>query len=131
IPYFLETEPPLRKPDFLKDGFFCKFCQHTIDWTHKNTFDDHLQSKTHFRNRDKKQTRASHSLQPSLGHANKQLKQDASLLEKNKKLRPFLVEHCKRGGALPEHESSLRQIQFPRVFEQNMEAGLLHSRPCR
>nr|XP_023672281.1 uncharacterized protein LOC111846387 [Paramormyrops kingsleyae] len=39
-----------------------------------------------------------------------------------KKLRPFLVKHCKQGGALPEHESSLRQIHLPRVFEQHMEA---------
>ncbi len=31
-------------------------------------------------------------------------------LEKMKKLRLFLIKHCKQGGALPQNESSLCQI---------------------
>ncbi|KAI7804100.1 hypothetical protein IRJ41_023986 [Triplophysa rosa] len=44
--------------------------------------------------------------------------------EKMKKLRPFLIKHCKQGGSLPQNESSLRQTHLPRVFEQHMEAVL-------
>ncbi|XP_036978819.1 uncharacterized protein LOC119033181 [Acanthopagrus latus] len=45
-------------------------------------------------------------------------------LEKMTKLRPFLLKHCKQGGALPENVSSLRQIHLPRVFEQHISSVL-------
>lgn len=89
-----ESRADQHPDDFYESGeqVFCKSCRLTIDWTHKNTFDDHLQSESDIP------------------------------LEKNKKLPQFLVKHCKGGGALPEHESSPHQIHSPRVFEQNMES---------
>lgn len=45
--------------DFYESGqqLFCKFCQHTIDWTLKNICDDHLKSKAHMRNKEKLHTK--------------------------------------------------------------------------
>ena len=37
---------------------------------------------------------------------------------------PFLVKHCKQGGALPENETTLRQTHLPRVFDQHISAVL-------
>ncbi|XP_013881354.1 CGG triplet repeat-binding protein 1, partial [Austrofundulus limnaeus] len=125
--------------DFYESGeqLFCKFCQHTIDWMRKNTCDDHLQSKTHLRNKEKKQASARQTHQQTLQHSSTSLEVRREFiedfvavcaesdipLEKMRKLRPFLMKHCKQGGgALPEHVSSLRQVHLPRVFEQHIEA---------
>ena len=45
-------------------------------------------------------------------------------LGKLRKLRTFLVKHCKQGGAVPGNESSLRQTHLPGVFDQHKTAVL-------
>uniref|UniRef100_A0A673XHB5 Uncharacterized protein n=1 Tax=Salmo trutta TaxID=8032 RepID=A0A673XHB5_SALTR len=72
--------------------------------------------------------------QPLLVHAHQQIQfiQDFVAvyakydipLEKIRNLRPFLVKHCKQGGALPENESSLRQTHLPRVLKHNSSFSL-------
>ncbi|KAI7790722.1 hypothetical protein IRJ41_005008 [Triplophysa rosa] len=125
--------------DFYESGqqLFCKFCQHSIDWTRKTTCDDHLKSKTHMRNKEKLKGK-NLSLQCTIAStvassdARREFVEDFVAVcaeadipyEKMKKLRPFLIKHCKQGGSLPQNESSLRQTHLPRVFEQHMEAVL-------
>lgn len=106
-----------------------------INWTRKNTCDDHLQSKS---NRERQPSSKNSSLQQTLTSAatstgaRQEFVEDFVAvcaesdipLEKIQKLRPFLVKHCKQGGALPERESSPRQTHLPCVFEQHMEAVL-------
>uniref|UniRef100_A0AAZ3R1B5 Uncharacterized protein n=1 Tax=Oncorhynchus tshawytscha TaxID=74940 RepID=A0AAZ3R1B5_ONCTS len=89
-------------------------CQHTMGWTCKNTCDDHLKSKAHVKNKEK------HRLSQSMPHqmtitsasatagSRREFIQDFVAvyaesdipLEKIRKLRPFLVKHCKQGGVL-------------------------------
>ena len=44
------------------DKLFCKCCQHTVDWTRKNTCDDHIASKSHVRNKEKHVLLKAHQL---------------------------------------------------------------------
>ena len=37
------------------DKLFCKCCQRTVDWTRKDTCEDHIASKSHVRNKEKQQ----------------------------------------------------------------------------
>ena len=121
------------------DKLFCKYCQRTVDWTRKDTCDDHVGSKVHEKN--KKKHRASQStaaLQTTItasstsADARREFVEDFVAvcaesdipLHKVKKLRPFLVKHCKQGGALPETETTLRQTHLPRVFDQHISAVL-------
>lgn len=123
--------------DYYASGqqLFCKFCQHTIDWSRKDTCNDHLKSKVHQKNKTKSSGRA---LQVSLDVASKSqdcrrefvedfvaMCTEADIpLEKMRKMRPFVLKHCKQGGALPENPSSLRQIHLQQVFNEHMQAVL-------
>uniref|UniRef100_A0A8D0AZY6 CGG triplet repeat-binding protein 1 n=1 Tax=Sander lucioperca TaxID=283035 RepID=A0A8D0AZY6_SANLU len=116
--------------DYYESGqqLFCKFCQHTIDWTRKDICNDHLKSKVHLKNKAK--STAGKSLQVTIEamtqsiDARREFVEDfvamcaeADIpLEKMKRIRPFLVKHCKQGGALPENASSLRETHLPRQF---------------
>uniref|UniRef100_A0A8C7NTZ0 U1-type domain-containing protein n=1 Tax=Oncorhynchus mykiss TaxID=8022 RepID=A0A8C7NTZ0_ONCMY len=51
------------------DKLFCKLCQHTIDWTRKNTCDDHLKSKAHVKNKEKHRVSQSIPLQTTISSA--------------------------------------------------------------
>uniref|UniRef100_A0A3P8SXZ6 U1-type domain-containing protein n=1 Tax=Amphiprion percula TaxID=161767 RepID=A0A3P8SXZ6_AMPPE len=103
---------------------FCRFCQHSIDWKRENMCSDHIVSKSHVRNKEKFNNNASKttSLQTCItastfksSDSRKEFIEDfvamcaeADIpLEKMTKLRPFLLKHCKQGGALPENVSSL------------------------
>lgn len=115
---------------------FCKFCQHTVDWTREDTCNDHLISKVHLKNKAK--STAGKSPQVTIEATTKSIEArrefvedfvamcaEADIpLEKMKRIRPFLVKHCKQGGALPENPSSLRQTHLPRVFDQHMQKVL-------
>uniref|UniRef100_A0A8C4X6I1 Uncharacterized protein n=1 Tax=Erpetoichthys calabaricus TaxID=27687 RepID=A0A8C4X6I1_ERPCA len=80
--------------DFYNSGqLFCKFCQHTIDWTRKDTCNDHVKSKTHLKNKAKLRLKVA-SIQSDI------------LLEKMTKMYPFFIKHCKQGGALPKNDMS-------------------------
>uniref|UniRef100_A0A8C9Z7S5 U1-type domain-containing protein n=1 Tax=Sander lucioperca TaxID=283035 RepID=A0A8C9Z7S5_SANLU len=123
--------------DYYESGrLFCKFCQHTVDWTHKDACNDHLKSKAHLKNKAK--STVGKSLQVTIEATAKSI--DARLefvedfvamcaeadirLEKMKWICPFLVKHCKQRGALPENASSLRQTHLPRVFDQHLQKVL-------
>uniref|UniRef100_A0A8C7TD03 U1-type domain-containing protein n=1 Tax=Oncorhynchus mykiss TaxID=8022 RepID=A0A8C7TD03_ONCMY len=96
-----------------------KFCQHIIDWTRKNMYDDHLKSKAHVKNKEKHHVIQSMPLQTTITSA--RFIQDFVAvcaesdipLGKLRKLRTFLVKHCKQGGAVPGNKSSLRQTHLP------------------
>uniref|UniRef100_A0A4W5KEB0 Uncharacterized protein n=1 Tax=Hucho hucho TaxID=62062 RepID=A0A4W5KEB0_9TELE len=77
-----------------------------IDWTRKNMCDDHLNQ--------------SMPLQTTITSDFVAVCAESDIpLEKLRKPRPFLVKHCKQGGALPENESSLCQTHLPGVFDQH------------
>uniref|UniRef100_A0A8C9ZMW6 Uncharacterized protein n=1 Tax=Sander lucioperca TaxID=283035 RepID=A0A8C9ZMW6_SANLU len=109
------------------------FCQHTVDWTRKDTCNDHLKSKVHLKNKAK--STAGKSLQVTIEATTKSIDArrefvedfvamcaEADIpLENMKRIRPFLVKHCKQGGALPENASSLRQTHLPQVFDQHTQ----------
>uniref|UniRef100_A0A673WX60 U1-type domain-containing protein n=1 Tax=Salmo trutta TaxID=8032 RepID=A0A673WX60_SALTR len=110
------------------DKLFCKFCQHTIDWTRKNMCCDHLKSKAHVKNKEKHRVGQSLFKQPLLVEAHQQIQDENSFrtlwpcapsltsnIEKLRKLRPFLVKNCKQGGAFPENESGLHQTYQPDI----------------
>nr|XP_057913311.1 uncharacterized protein LOC131107370 [Doryrhamphus excisus] len=121
------------------DMLFCTFCQHSVDWKRKNTCDDHLLSKSHLKKKETHSANASRQPRQTCVTASfksADLRKDfvedfvsmcaeADIpLEKLGKIRPFLVKHCKQGGALPENASSLRQLHLPRVFEQHISSVL-------
>ena len=125
--------------DYYHSGnqLFCRVCQHSIDWKRKDTCDDHLKSKNHIKNHDKRRnhgTPLQTTIPATISSSDSRTEfiedfvavcaESDIPLEKLKKLRPFLVKHCKQGGALPQHVSSLRQTHLPRVFEQHMNAVL-------
>jgi hypothetical protein len=115
---------------------FCRVCQHTIDWKRKDTCDDHLKSKIHLKNSESRSqgTALQTTITSTISSADSRVEFIEDFvavcaasdipLEKLKKLRPFLVKHCKQGGALPQNASSLRQTHLPRVFDQHMTAVL-------
>uniref|UniRef100_A0A671S4G3 Uncharacterized protein n=1 Tax=Sinocyclocheilus anshuiensis TaxID=1608454 RepID=A0A671S4G3_9TELE len=83
--------------DFYESGqqLFCKFWQHTINGTRKNTCDDHLKSKAHI-------TIASTA---TSSDARREFVEDfvavcaeSYILLEKMKLLLFLVKHCKQGG---------------------------------
>ena len=97
------------------DTLFCKCCQRSVDWTRKDTCDDHIASKIHVKNKEKQRASQSRpALQTTItasttsADARREFIQDYVAvcaesdipLHKLKKLRPFLVKHCKQGGAL-------------------------------
>ncbi|KAI3371826.1 hypothetical protein L3Q82_006678 [Scortum barcoo] len=97
------------------------FCQHSVDLKRKNTWSDHIVSKSHVRNKEKYNNASeTTSLQTCItastfksSDSRKEFIEDfvamcaeADIpLEKMTKLRPFLLKHCKQGGALPENVS--------------------------
>uniref|UniRef100_A0A8C7JTI3 Uncharacterized protein n=1 Tax=Oncorhynchus kisutch TaxID=8019 RepID=A0A8C7JTI3_ONCKI len=71
----LTLTPKFRAEQYPKDYYesgdklFCKVCQHTIDWTRKNTCDDHLKSKAHVKNKEKHCVSQSIPLQTTISSA--------------------------------------------------------------
>uniref|UniRef100_A0A8D0DDQ5 U1-type domain-containing protein n=1 Tax=Sander lucioperca TaxID=283035 RepID=A0A8D0DDQ5_SANLU len=124
-------------------GLFYKFCQHTVDWTRKDTCNDHLKSKAHLENKAKstvgKSLQVTTEATPKSIDARREFVEDfvavcaeADIpLEKMKRIRPFLVKPCKQGGALPENASSLRQTHLPPVFDQHTQKVLQENLRCR
>ena len=92
--------------DFLWVGRqFCKFCQHTIDWTCTNVCDHHLKACV----RNQAEQRGSQCTPPLTTITSASASTDWRRefiqgfvaesdipLEKLRKLRPFLAKHCKR-----------------------------------
>lgn len=129
---------------------FCKYCNHSIEWTRKQTCDEHINSERH-NNKKKAHTSTSSSAtgtsrstitrgRPVLSYqtsietayksseARNQFVQDFVVactvadipLYKAQKLRPFLKKHCKQGGALS-GDDSYRRIHLPKLYEQHVE----------
>ena len=133
--------------DLYADGgvLFCRFCEHSVDFTRVDTVKDHLKSKKHCSRREEKrkqqQSGASSSRQqvtPSTVLKSKDLREGFILdylkmctvadipLEKTESMRPFLQKHCKQAGALP--QVTLRTTYVPRLYEAHFSAlqKLLH-----
>ena len=128
------------KDDLYADGgvLFCRFCEHSIDFTRVDTVKDHLKSKKHSAKREARKTKSSASEGPStsrqmtLGTVVKSrgLREEFVLdyvkmctladipLEKTDKIRPFLEKHCKQAGALPK-VPTLRNTYVPKLFESH------------
>uniref|UniRef100_A0A8C8FF57 Uncharacterized protein n=1 Tax=Oncorhynchus tshawytscha TaxID=74940 RepID=A0A8C8FF57_ONCTS len=115
-----------------------KFCQHTIDWTCKDMYDDHLKSKAHVKNKEKHHVSLSMPLQTTITSASASADSRRGFIQdfvavcaesdiplgKLRKLRPFLVKHCKQGGAVLGNESSLRQTHLPGKNENGKKMNL-------
>uniref|UniRef100_A0A8K9WM41 U1-type domain-containing protein n=1 Tax=Oncorhynchus mykiss TaxID=8022 RepID=A0A8K9WM41_ONCMY len=104
------------------DKLFCKFCQHTNDWTRNNTCDDHLKCKAHVKNKEKHRFSQSMPLQTTISSAN--FVAVCAESDKLRKLRPLLVKYCKQGGALPKMKAVSVKLTCPSVFDQHMTAIL-------
>lgn len=90
-----------------------KFCQHTDDWKYKNICNDQLKSKSHIRNREKRQVSMSHTHLQTLKHLLTSAEAKCVFiedfvamcaesdipLERIRKLRPFLIKHWKATGS--------------------------------
>ena len=124
--------------DFYADNnvLFCKYCQHSLDYTRVDTLKDHLQAKKHTKRKDEVLSRgkAAAPKQQTLTSFVKSsdLRKEFTLdfvsmcttadipLEKSEKMKPFLKKHCKQGGTLPE-ASTLRSYHVPTLFQQHFE----------
>ena len=109
--------------DFYADGgvLFCRFCEHSVDFTRVDTVKDHLMSKKHAAKKEVRKAKSSSSKAPSTSRQktlgtvvkSRELQVEFVLdymkmctvadipLEKTDKMRPFLEKHCKQAGVLP------------------------------
>ena len=105
--------------DFYADGgvLFCRFCEHSIDFTHLDTVKNHIKSfiKRSSRKREWKEgASSSKQLALSICIKSEDLRERFVLdyikmctvadipLEKTESTRPFLQKHYKQVGALPQ-----------------------------
>ncbi|XP_041480924.1 uncharacterized protein LOC121428390 [Lytechinus variegatus] len=138
-------------PDtFYADGgvMFCRHCSHSVDYTRSDTVKDHLKSKKHLKNKELKSNplltgseqgptipAAAARRQTTLHSTmkSKDLREEFILdfvkcctmadipLHKVENMRPFILKHCKQGGALPKAET-LRHLYIPRQFKIHLAA---------
>ena len=131
------------KTDFYADGgvLFCRFCEHSVDFTRVDTVKDHLKSKKHAAKKEARKAKNSSSDAPSTSRQmtlgtvvkSRDLRAEFVLdyvkmctvsdipLEKTEKMRPFLEKHCKQAGALPK-VPTLRTTYVPKLFESHFSA---------
>ena len=127
--------------DLYADGgvLFCRFCEHSIDFTRVDTVKDHLKSKKHTGKKQARKTMSTASGGPSTSRQvtlgtvikSKDLREEFVLdyvrmcaladipLDKTDKIRPFLEKHCKQAGALPK-VPTLRTTYVPKLFDSHV-----------
>ena len=131
------------KTDFYADGgvLFCRFCEHSVDFTRVDTVKDHLKSKKHAAKKEVLKAKNSSSNAPSTSRQmtlgtvvkSRDLRAEFVLyyvkmctvadipLEKTDKMCSFLEKHCKQAGALPK-VPTLRTTYVPKLFESHFSA---------
>ena len=121
--------------DFYIDGntLFCKFCQHSLDWTRHDTLVDHLKCEKHRKAHEKACSSSSWQVTLETMMSSREQRSDfveevvrmlvrANIpLEKVEYLRPFLRTYCKQGGTVPGPDQ-LRREYLPRVFQKHLAA---------
>ena len=130
------------KDDLYADSgvLFCRYCEHSVDFSRVDTIKDHVQSKKHGARKTSKGA-SSASAGPSTSRQvtltsivkSKDLREEFVLdyvklctladipLHKTEKMRPFMQKYCKQAGTLPQ-VSTLRKVYVPRLFEKHYSA---------
>ena len=134
------TRQKERPNDFRVDNgvLFCIFCDHSIEWNHKSTIDNHCKSKAHLANKklyeNNNCTNYQQTLHFSLSTNEKKKVVIEDLirtfagadipLEKVNALLPFFKKYLQEGGAITQ-AAILRQTYLPRIFLQHYEDLIL------
>ena len=130
------TRQKERPNEFRVDNrvLFCVYCDHSIEWNHKSTIDNHCNSKSHLANKklyeNKLRTNHQQTLQSSILSSEKKRTVIENLieafagadipLEKINRLLPFFKKYLQEGGAIPQ-AATLRQLYLPNVFSRHQE----------
>ena len=131
--------------NFYADGgvLFCRFFNHSVDFTRLDTVKDHLKSKKHTTKKEARKANPkssgsdgpSTSRQTTLGTVvkSRELREEFIFdylkmcttadipLDKTEKIRPFLNKHCKQAGALPK-VPTLRTAYVPKLYDTHFTA---------
>ena len=137
------------KDDLYADSgvLFCRYCEHSVDFSRVDTIKDHLRSKKHGARKTSKGA-SSASAGPSTSRQvtltsivkSKDLREEFVLHyvklctladipgarktpreHKTEKMRPFMQKYCKQAGTLPQ-VSPLHKVYVPRLFEKHYSA---------